>query len=113
MLVVLPQQRHEQVHVEQEGHGVWLSISLTRPDVITPLVTRTTGRPSSPVATVKRAPPGCCFASRMSLCQFSFICLQPGRRPRFLCRWRCEVTSKSGASNQNAHEGNCEFHQIF
>jgi hypothetical protein len=52
MFVVFPKHRHEKVHVEQEDHGVWLSISLTNPEVMTPLSPRITGRPSSPVATV-------------------------------------------------------------
>jgi hypothetical protein len=56
VLVVFPQQRHEQIHIKQEGHEVWLSNSLTSRDAMTPFSVRITGSPSFPVAIVKRAP---------------------------------------------------------
>ncbi len=51
MLVIFPEQRHEQVDVEQSGHGVRLSISWTSCEVMLPPLARMTGRPSPSVPT--------------------------------------------------------------
>jgi len=38
MFVVLPQQRHQEIDIQEECHGVWLSISFTSREEMTPLV---------------------------------------------------------------------------
>ena len=52
LLMVFPQQRHENVDVEQAGHGVRLSSSPTNREVMTPPLARMTGNPSAAVAAV-------------------------------------------------------------
>jgi hypothetical protein len=55
MLMILPQERHEDVHIKKPNHWESPSISLTREDVMTPPGVRMTGSPSGSVVTEKDA----------------------------------------------------------
>src|SRR6516165_8526088 len=54
VFMVFPKECHEHIDVEQERHAVCVSTSLTSWEVMTPFAGRITGKPSSPVAIVKR-----------------------------------------------------------
>jgi hypothetical protein len=56
MLMILPEQCHEHVHVEQKRHANWASMSLTNWEVITPFAARMMGNPSSPITIVNVHP---------------------------------------------------------